>query len=92
MCHIEDAANWEVRSVEWEMLAIMEEQQEGSPHDLSNASFHSSSSRLHAFELNDMGYGLNRIRPITFDEDAFKTPNNRTQGRVPMSTSRKKGR
>ena len=44
---------------------------------------------LHAFKLNDMGYGLNRISPITFDEDAFQTPNNETQGRAPMSTPRK---
>lgn len=36
-----------------------------------------------------MGYGLNRISPITFEGDAFQTPNNRTQGRAPMSTPRK---
>ena len=60
-----------------------------APHDLSNTSFHSSSSRFNAFELNDMGYGLNKISPITFDENAFQTPNNRTQSRAPMSTPRK---
>ena len=75
-----------------EMLNIMEGQQDDSPHDLSNASFHSSSSRFHAFELNDMGYGLNRISPITFDENAFQTANNRTQGRAPTSTPRKQGK
>ena len=31
VCYIEDAANWEVSSVEQEMLTIMEEQQEDSP-------------------------------------------------------------
>ena len=92
VCYIEDAANWEVSSVEQEMLTIMEEQQEDSPHDLSNASFHSSVSRSHSFGLNDMGYGLNRISPITFDGDAFQTPDNRTQGRALMSTPRKKDR
>ena len=74
------------------MLIIMEEHQEDSPHDLSNASMHSSFSRLCSFKLNDMGYGLNRISPITFDEDAFQTPDNRTQGRAPMSMLRKKGK
>ena len=44
------------------------------------------------FELNDMGYHLNRISPITFDKDAFQTPDNRTQGRTPMSMLRKKGK
>ena len=53
---------------------------------------HSSFSRLHSFELNDMGYGLNRISPITFDEDAFQMLDNRTQGRALMSTPRKKGK
>ena len=52
--------------------------------------FHSSFSRIRSEELNDMGYGLSRISPITFDnENAFQTPNNRTQGRVLMSTPRK---
>ena len=53
---------------------------------------HSSFSRLCFFEHNDMEYGLNRISPITFDEDAFQTPANRTQGRAPTSTLRKKGK
>ena len=37
-----------------------------------------------------MGYGLNRISQITFEGDAFQTPNNRTQGRAPTPTPRKK--
>ena len=39
-----------------------------------------------------MGYGLNRISPVTFDEDAFQTPDNRVQGRAPMSMPRMKGK
>ena len=39
-----------------------------------------------------MGYGLNRISPITFDENVFQTPNNRTQGRALTSTPRKQGK
>ena len=70
----------------------MEKCQGDSPHDLSNASMHSSFSRLCSFEINDMGYGLNRISPITFDENAFQTPDNRMQGRAPMSMPRKKGK
>ena len=41
-------------------------------------------------KLNDMGYGLSRIRPITFDDDAFQTTNNRAKDRAPTSTPRKK--
>ena len=36
-----------------------------------------------------MGYGLNRISPITFDGDALQIPDNRTQGRVQMFMPRK---
>ena len=53
---------------------------------------HSSFSRFCSFKLNNMGYGLNRISPITFDGDAFQNPDNRTQGRAPMSMPRKKGK
>ena len=38
------------------------------------------------------GFGLNRISPITFDENVFQTPNNRTQGRALTSTPRKQGK
>ena len=72
------------------MLIIMEECQDGNPHDLPNATMHTSFSWLHSFELNDIGYGLNRISPITFDEDTFQTPDNRIQGRALMSMPRKK--
>ena len=87
---IKDAVYSEARHVEQEMLIIMEECQDDNPHDLSNASMHSSFSRLCLFELNDMGYGLNRISSIT--EDAFQTPDNRTQGGAPISMPRKKGK
>ena len=39
-----------------------------------------------------MGYGFNRISPITFDEDAFQTPDNRTQSRALTSMPQKKGK
>ena len=41
-------------------------------------------------ELNDMGFGLNRISPVTFDDNAFRMPNNRAKGRAPTLTPRKK--
>ena len=37
-----------------------------------------------------MGYGLSRISPITFNDDAFQMPNNRVKNRVPTSTPRRK--
>ena len=58
---IEDTAFAEARRVESEMLIIMDELQENQEQqDISNASFHSSFSRIQSDELNDMGYGLNR--------------------------------
>ena len=73
------------------MLVIMDELWENQEQDeVSNVSFHSSFSRIHSDELNNMGYGLNRISPITFEGDVFQTPNNRTQRRVLTSTPRKK--
>ena len=74
--------------MENEILIIMDEQQEDL--DVSNTSFHSSFSRIRSDELNDMGYGLNCISPFTFEGDDFQTSNNRTQGRVPTLTPRKK--
>ena len=83
VCCIEDAANSEVKRMEQEMLNILDRPQDDSPHNMSNSSF----SRL-----NDMGYGLNKISPITFDEEAFQTLNNRTEGRALTSTPRKIGK
>ena len=57
------------------MLVIMDEFQENQEqHDVSNVSFHSSFSRIMSDELNDMGYGLGRISPITLEGDVFQTP------------------
>ena len=84
---IENAVYTEAREAECEMLIIMNDQQD--QHDSANNSMHNSFSRLCSFELNDMGFGLNRISPITFDGDIFQTPENRgTKGRVPTSMPR----
>ena len=84
--NIEDTALTEVRWVESEMLVIMDELQEKqNQHDVSNTSFHSSFSRIRSNELNDMGYGLSRISPITLEGDMFQTPKNKTQDTAPMS-------
>ena len=71
---IDSRASTEVRRVENEMMVIMQEHQEREQHDVSHNSFHSSFSRIRSEELNDMGYGLSRISPITFDDNAFWTP------------------
>ena len=70
MRKIDDTASAKVRRVENEMM-IMEEHQEKEQQNISHNSFHSSFSRIRSEELNDMGYGLSRISPITFDGDAF---------------------
>ena len=67
------------------MMIIMEENRSSN----TNCSADSSFSRLRSFELNDMGFGLNRISPITFNTETFQTPKNRgTQSRAPTSTPR----
>ena len=87
---IENTVYTEAREAEHEMLIIMNDQQD--QHDNANNSMHSSFSRLHSFELNDMGFGLNRISPTTFNGDIFQTPENRgTKGRVLISMPRKTG-
>ena len=68
---IDDTASAEVRRVESEMMVIMEEHQEKDQQNISHNSFHSSFYRIRSEELNDMGYGLSTISPITFDGDAF---------------------
>ena len=60
------------------MVVIMQEHQE-KEQNISHNSFHSSFSRIRSEELNDMGYGLSKISPITFDGDAFQMPSNRAQ-------------
>ena len=74
---INDIASTEVRRVENEMMVIMEEHQEKEQQNISHNSFHSSFSRIRSEELNDMGYGLSKISPITFNGDAFQTPSNK---------------
>ena len=87
---IDDTASTEVRRVENEMMIIMEEHQEREQQNISHNSFCSSFSRIRSEELNDMGYGLSKISPITFDGNAFQTPSNRTQDNAPTSTPRKR--
>ena len=38
--------------------------------------------RIRSEELNDMGYCLSRISPITFNKDAFQMPNNKAKDRA----------
>ena len=72
------------------MMIIMEEHQEREQQNISHNIFCSSFSRIRLEELNDMGYGLSKISPITFNGDAFQTPSNRTQDNAPMLTPRKR--
>ena len=87
---IDNRASTKVRRVENEMMVIMQEHQEREQHEVSHNSFHSSFSRIRSEELNDMGFGLNRISPITFDDDAFWMLNNRAKDRALTLTPRKK--
>ena len=87
---IDDRASTEIRRVENKMLVIMQEHQEREQQDVSHNSFHSSFSRIRSEELNNMGYGLSRISPITFNDDAFQMPNNRAKDGAPTSTPRKR--
>ena len=68
----------------------MQEHQEKEQQNVSHNSFHSSFSRIRSEELNDMGYDLSKIRPITFDDDPFQTLSNRTKDRALTSTPRKR--
>ena len=87
---IDDMASAEVRRVESEMMVIMEEHQEKEQQNISHNSFQSSFSRIRSEDLNNMGYDLRKISPITFDGDAFQIPSNRVQDNAPMSTPRKR--
>ena len=86
---IDNRAFTEVRRVENEMMVIMQEHQEREQHQVSHNGFCSSFSRIRSEELKDMGFGLNKISPITFDDDAFRTLNNRVKDRAPTLTPRK---
>ena len=57
------------------------------PHINKSGSF----SRLRSFELNDMGFSLNKISPITFNVKNPQTPADRgIKGRALTSTSRER--
>ena len=78
----------ETREAKHGMQVIMEEDH----YNQTQSSAHTSFSRLRSFKLNDMGFGLNRISPITFDADAFQTPENRgPQNKAPTSTPWERG-
>ena len=76
--------NEEVTSTNKEMKVIMQGDNK-HPHMNKSGSF----SRLRSFELNDMGFSLNKISPITFDVENPQTPADRgTKGRAPTSIPR----
>ena len=57
------------------------------PHINKSGSF----SRLRSFELNDMGFSLNKISPITFDVENPQTlADHGIKGRAPTSTPRER--
>ena len=87
---IDDTASAEVRRVENKMMVIMEEHQEKDQQNIAHNSFHSSFSRIRSEELNDMGFGLSKISPITFNGNTFQTPSNRTQDNALTLTPRKR--
>ena len=87
---IDNRASTKVRRVENKMMVIMQENQEREQHEVSHNSFCSSFSRIRSEELNNMGFGLNKISPITFNDNAFQILNNRAKGRALTSTPRKK--
>ena len=87
---IDGRASTKVRRVENKMMVIMQEHQERKQHNVSHISFHSSFSRIRSKELNNMGYGLSRISPITFNDNAFQTLSKRAKDRALTSTPRKK--
>ena len=79
-------ANEEVASTNKEMQVIMTSHNKHT-HINKSGSF----SRLRSFELNDMGFSLNKISPITFNVDNPQTPaNHGTKGRAPTLTPRGK--
>ena len=77
-------ANEEVTLTNREMQVIMQGDNK-HPHINKSGSF----SRLRSFKLNDMGFSLNKISPITFDVENPQTPADRgIKGRAPTSTPR----
>ena len=71
----------EVNTISHEMQVIMQGDNK-HPH-INSGSF----SHLRSFELNDMGFSLNKISPITFDVENPQTPANRgIKNRAPTLT------
>ena len=78
--------NEEVTLTNKEMQVIMQSDNK-HPHINKSGSF----SRLRSLELNDMGFSLNKISPITFDVKNPQTPaDHYTKGRAPTSTPRER--
>ena len=79
-------ANEEVTSSIKELQVIMQGDNK-HPHISNSGSF----SRLRSFKLNDMGFGLNKISPISFNVKNQQTPvDHDTKGRVPTLTQRER--
>ena len=79
-------ANEEVTLTNKEMQVIMQGDNK-HPHINKSGSF----SRLRSFELNDMGFSLNKISPITFDVKNPQTLADRgIKGRALTSTPRER--
>ena len=78
--------NDKVTSATKEMQVIMQEDNK-HPHINKSGSF----SRLRSFELNDMGFSLNKISPITFNVENPQTPaDHGIKGRAPTLTPRER--
>ena len=78
---ISQTAYNEVNKITREMQVIMQGDNK-HPH-INSGSF----SHLRSFELNNMGFSLNKISPITFDLDNPQTPADRgIKNRAPTST------
>ena len=69
---ISQTACHKVNTITREMQVIMQGDNK-HPHTNKTGSF----SHLRSFELNDMGFSLSKISPITFDVDNPQTPADR---------------
>ena len=79
-------ANEEVTSTNKEMQVIMQSDNK-HPHINKSGSF----SGLRSFKLNDMGFSLNKLSPITFNVENPQTPvDHGTKERAPTSTPRER--
>ena len=78
--------NDEVTSISKEMQVIMQGDNK-HPHINKSGSF----PQLRSFKLNDMGFSLNKISPITFDVENPETPVHcGIKGRAPTLTPRER--